>query len=174
MISIQDILKRLNYAVNGIQSIGKTVNDSVYANSQVVLELNKTQLLSGRDTDGKLFSPGYTSDPFFKTPEAAQKYAEWKAKWQSVHDSLIEQKGLYPTKPANIPNLIITGLFQDNMFVNVSNDTYTIDSTYRKSKDIESKYNGLVFGLAPPSRLWLYQYYLRSALLNSLYMGYGV
>lgn len=173
-LSIQDILKRFNYTINGIRSIEKTVNDVVFANSNVILDLNRTQLLSGRNSEGNLLSPGYLQDPYFRTPQAAQRYADWKDGMQSYHDSLIGQKGIYPPKPSGIPNLIITGLFQDGMFITTDSIGYTIDSDYKNTKDIESKYNGLVFGLAPPSRSWFYLYYLRNTLLNSLYLPYGM
>lgn len=169
MISIQGILSKFNHAIEGIRSVDKTVSDIVVVNRFVILELNQTQLLSGRNSEGNLLTPGYLSDPYFETPEAAARYANFKRDMQGFHDSLIEQQGIYPQKPVDTPNLIITGVFQDDMYINAGNGTYTIDSHYRKTKDIESKYGFLVFGLAPPSRLWFYQYYLRNAILNSLY-----
>lgn len=43
-----------------------------------LLELNKDQMLLGRNAEGEEFEPTYLNDPYFKSPAAAQAYAAMK------------------------------------------------------------------------------------------------
>ncbi len=115
------------------------------------------------------FPPTYQQDPYFKTKDQADWYAGMKYRLEGEHRSFIwNPVYLYPEKPKNVPNLIVTGSFHDHMFITTGNGQYTIESTYVESKDIEKKYNNKVFGLAPKSKEYFWQEYLRKELLKHL------
>lgn len=92
--------------------------------SETIVALNSAQLLSGYDSDGKTLEPEYRS----------KKYAEYK-------------KGIGAKPPKGIPDLYLTGDFQNGMFAKlVESDTIVVDSTDYKASRLEKKY-GAIFGL---------------------------
>lgn len=147
-------------------SIPEVIANTVQETSDVLLKLNKDQLLQGRDADGNLLSPTYTSDPYFKTPEHARRYSRMKHLLEVIHRSRMSYVALYGEKPTDVPNLIVTGSFQDGMFISVTKDSYTIDSTYKDANDINAKYNYRVYGLALKSREFYYFGFIRWKILE--------
>lgn len=151
-----------------LSEVNTTIQHIVASNSDVLLSLNRDQLLLGRDAKGKTFTPGYTSDPYFKTAKQAKAYKNMKIKLEAKHRNRMRFSNvqLYPNKNSNTPNLIVTGPFQDDMFVNVSSDSYTIGSTYVDASDINEKYNGAVFGLAPRSKAYFYNNWIHPTIIK--------
>jgi hypothetical protein len=153
-------------------SIPGTVSSVVARTADVILDLNKDQLLQGRDADGELLSPTYTGDPYFETPEAgkfyknARGYLRMKQLLEAAHRGRIGIVELYGEKPADVPNLIITGPYHDSMFIRVTGDTFTIDATYEDADDINAKYKGRVYGVAPKSRDYYWFGFVRDAILG--------
>jgi hypothetical protein len=144
-------------AVGGIYEMAAQVAAS---QKEELLSLNRDQLLSGRSTEGSLLTPDYLSDTYFKSREKAEAYASFKDALFDDHKALIRHRGLYPEKPYNIPNLIITGAFQNGMYLLVSGRSYELDSGFYKSGKIQAKYNHTVFGFAPPSVLYFFREYI--------------
>lgn len=134
----------------------------------VLLDLNRDQLLSGRNAEGSLLSPDYLTDSYFDTRERAEAYAKRKDSLLDGHNSLIRHRGLYPGKPRNTPNLIVTGPFQDGMHILVSGRDYEIDSSYRDAGNIKRKYDNRVFGFAPPSVEYFFNEYIRAEVQKEL------
>lgn len=166
---IQDLRKRIKRIQKNLTHIGDKIGEVVESRKDVILSLNRDQMLLGRDAEGKVLSPTYLDDPYFTSPDKAERYAHMKYKLESEHRAMIEHPSLYPDKDKNTPNLIVTGVFQSGMFINVGSGTFTIGSTYKDSNDIESKYRGLVFGLSPESKEYFYNHYLKERLKTLIF-----
>ncbi|MBD8389663.1 hypothetical protein [Dysgonomonas sp. BGC7] len=147
------------------------VSEEVNKTSDVILDLNRDQLLYGRDTAGNELTPGYLSDPYFKTFEQARTYFYMKFSMLQDHESMksYTKVQLFPKKDYNTPNLIVNGnFFYNYFFITVSLDNYTIGSSGKAASDIEQKY-GKVYGLAPQSRQFYYDNWIRPMIwLNIL------
>lgn len=73
----------------------------------VLAEMNVNQLASGKGADGQ-YLPRYRDDPYFKTPEAAIAYEDWKA--------LISPD---KSKPKGVMDFFITGYTYYSVFAKV-------------------------------------------------------
>lgn len=165
---IRDIINRLQRISDTIERVPDIVNEFVRDNSDVLLSLNKDQMLLGRDSSGNVLTPSYIQDPYFKKKEAAERYARMKYVLEGQHNSLIWNPRLFPDKDRNTPNLIVRGDFQSAMFITVSGNSYTIGSTYIDAADIDKKYNNNIFGLAPESKEYFFRQWIRPMLINAL------
>ena len=168
MNSIKEIINRLETLKCRIKQVPDKVSTIAKNNQDVLISLNKDQMLLGRNVDGVKFTPSYLDDPYFKSTESAKSYAAMKYHLETNHKARIENPTLYPDKDRNTPNLIVTGPFQDGMFINMRSDSFLIGSSYRDSDDIERKYNNLVFGLSPESKEYFYKTHLHPALKKLL------
>lgn len=160
--------QQIELTLYGIKNIRSTIFEVVSQNSEVLVELNRSQILQGRDNEGNLFSPGYSNDSYFKTPEKAQRYAAFKERLVSGHNSLIRYP-LFMQKPADTPNLIVTGPFIDGLFINISSGEYMINSNYKDANKINDKYGGKVFNLSEPARNFFYENVIYPKLIYELY-----
>jgi hypothetical protein len=128
--------------------------------ADILMDMNRDQLLYGRNADGELLTPGYLDDPYFKTPEAAQRYHNKKVAMENDHRGRFRARlyfgvQLFPDKPSDTPNLLINGRwFFNHFFINVNKEShsYIIGSTGLVAWEIEDKYGQEVYGLAPKSR----------------------
>lgn len=166
---IRDLIKRYDRIRKKITDIDSTIDEVVEKNKDVLLSLNRDQMLLGRDAKGNELSPSYLNDPYFDNAAQAQAYAAMKQRLEAKHNARIENPTIYPAKNRTTPNLIVTGPFQDNMFIITSPGKFTIGSTYVDSGDIERKYNNEVFGIAPGSVMFFYDNYLKPALMRLIY-----
>jgi hypothetical protein len=147
----------------------QTVEDEVNNTLDVVANLNTAQLLYGRDADGELLTPTYLDDPYFKgNKKRAEAYMEKKTR---LSPQLMSHIQLFPQKPEETPNLIITGTWFHNYFyATAGGGKYTIGSTGLAADDIQKKYESYghrIFGLSKPARDFYYRYYIRPAILRS-------
>lgn len=167
-MGIGEIIKRLTKIQDEFEKMPEIIGNIVSREKDILLSLNKDQMLLGRNTDGKPFRPTYLNDPYFKTSEQAKAYAARKKSLESKHNARIENPTIYPPKGANTPNLIVTGPFQDSMYIVSGNRSFLIGSTYEDSDDIESKYKNLVFGISPESKAFFYKHYIYPELKKIL------
>lgn len=169
-MSIQGSIEYLKKVSSNIGKIEDVAAQVVMDHQDVILSLNREQMLLGRDASGEILTPGYTDDTYFKTPKQAEWYKRMKKGLESQHISRMyfSNAQLYPNKGDNTPNLIVTGPFQDNMFINASKDKYEMGSTYIDAGDINAKYNNNVFGLAPKSKEYFYRYFIKPELSKGL------
>jgi hypothetical protein len=117
--------------------IRKAVIETFEETAEVIADYNREQLLQGRDSEGNFLSPKYSEDPFFKSPESAKRYAEWKASIEPKRD-----------KPFDVPNLYITGKFHNTIKVDVDSENLKFHSDDSNAKSIEMKFNrDKVYGL---------------------------
>lgn len=166
---LQIRVNRYQRIIESIKRVPEAINKTITDNKDVLLALNRDQMLLGRDNEGNVLSPSYLNDPYFSSPEKAQAYARMKYGLEPYHKSMLWfPMQLYPDKERNTPNLIVTGSFQDAMFITASSNSFTIGSTYIDSEDIETKYHNKVFGIAPNSKEYFYREFIRTLLINAL------
>jgi len=93
----------------------KEQQEIVADNSEKLVELQREQMLEGRGIDGEYIRPFYSENPYFKTPEAAKRYAAWK-------------KRITPNdkRPEDVPNLFVDGTLHRSLFAKVENQTFSI------------------------------------------------
>src|SRR5689334_8615887 len=109
MVTVAEMARRFQ-AINLIQEAAEIISQD----PGELEALQKRQLLKGLDNQGRPLSPKYTEDPYFKTVEAAIRYAKWK---QTITPD--------PDRPWDVPNLFITGArVHNNIEVEVSGDKY--------------------------------------------------
>jgi hypothetical protein len=173
MGTIKAVKEHYERAYNSIESaVERVVSD----NSDVLLDLNRDQLLYGRDAKGVTITPGYMDDPYFykfRTPlKAALNYKNRKRELEDRHYGMIRYSGiqLFPDKSDDTPNLIVNGnWFMNYMYANISGNSYEISSTGIATGDIQQKYEGFghpIFGLALVSKKYFYFGWIRPAILN--------
>lgn len=107
----------------------KIVEESLKLNDDLLVILNQKQLMEGKDSEGNDLRPYYSEDPYFKTPEAAQKYIAWKQK-------------ITPNSKRNpdAPNLFINGYFHGSIFPVIGDKSFFNDSQVSLGKDLISRY----------------------------------
>jgi hypothetical protein len=110
-------------------------------NLDKVIELQQEQMMEGKGVDGEFIRPFYSENPYFKTPEAAHKYALWKAK-------------ITPNskRPLDVPNLYINGYYQGSIKARVSAKTLAIGSDSSISDAVEDVHKNAL-GLNAEKRL---------------------
>ena len=146
------------------ETLPDAISTTVQQTSTVLMDLNRDQLLQGRDAEGNLLSPNYMDDPYFKTREAAGNYSKMKYKKEVEHRNRIAYIELFGEKPTDVPNLLVTGnWFFNHFFIKVTKDAYEIGSTGIAATDIERKYPK-VYGLAPLSKEFYYFQYIRPTI----------
>jgi hypothetical protein len=138
-------LTNLENIINGLQGFNshdevvKIVDD----NQDVLVQLQKEQWMEGKGIDGQNIRPLYSEDPYFKTPEAARRYAEWKQRI-TPNDK----------RDFDAPNLFINGYYVHNSLgMTLSGDDFFLDPTSPKGKDILDEHPN-ASGLSPEQRLY--------------------
>lgn len=101
--------------------MGQTANE--------ILNLNRQQMYSGLDNRGEPIRPKYSEDPYFKSKEAALRYAQWK-----------KQITPHPQRDIDTPNLFITGRYHMSLELSVNEERYTIQGTDVDAAKIEKKF----------------------------------
>lgn len=134
-----DIKSMLNKAKRLERGYLGVIAQALRENKAEVLEMQKSQLLSGVDSEEKPLRPTYDQDPFFKTDEGRKKYIKLKQETQSKHDQL-RKYNIFGNKDSLTPNLIVTGSYHKGLRTEVSKGTITIIGTWSRSPNIERKY----------------------------------
>lgn len=155
---------------SGGEGIKAIISDEVKKTSDVILDLNRDQLLYGRNADGEILTPSILDDPYWNDKggyKTAYSYMVNKSHRYRDFEGLMSYSRvqLFPSKSNPTPNLIhSTGSwFFNHFFINISNDSYTIGSSGLVAPDIELKF-GKVYGLAPESRDFYYKNWIRVRL----------
>lgn len=118
------------------QSLDSLVTGAIDQTSEEIIALNQQQLYSGRLSDGSFVSPTYQEDPYFKTPEAAQRYSDWK-------DTITPND----ERPPGVPNLFINGQFYSTWRVRASGSKILFESSDPNAPDIEERFGARIYGL---------------------------
>ncbi|RYZ78338.1 MAG: hypothetical protein EOP04_29920, partial [Proteobacteria bacterium] len=98
--------------------------------------LNQQQMLEGKLANGRDIYPTYFEDPYFKTPEAAKRYSDWK-------DKITPN----PKRKKGVPNLFINGAFHNSLTLEVQDQEYLVNASFFKAEAIIDKFTEDVLGL---------------------------
>lgn len=112
------------------------MKEVVEESTDAVLHEQKNQLLEGKNPDGFDITPSYFDDPYFKSPESAKRYSDWK-------DRITPN----PKRKKGTPNLFINGRYHNSIEVLSSSVGVTINASFLQT-EISNKY-GDVLGLNP-------------------------
>lgn len=128
-----------------------------------VLTLNQEQLLEGKLSSGEDITPTYFDDPYFKTPEAAKKYSDWK-------DKITPN----PKRKSGTPNLFIIGTFHRSLGLEVEGENYSYVSTFEKEIDIVRKFSEEIYGLSEEKREILIEEKLEELFFDKVHEKLGL
>lgn len=136
---------------NKLQSVDtdKIAQETMEGTEEEIRQYNIQQLLDGKTNEGLDISPGYMEDPFFKTPEQAKAYSDWKDR--------ISPPG---KRRSGVPNLYINGYYHSTRTVQIEGDKIVYRSTYGEVHDFDQKYKNLD-GLNADSRAKFIPFVLR-------------
>lgn len=135
ILELRDRVKSLEAAVSA------EVRSACEAQGEVILSMQRAQLMEGKSSDGEDLRPYYTEDPYFKTPEAAQRYAGWK---QRITPN--------PKRNRNAPNLYINGSFHSELGVEFQEEGFLVHGLTGRAQNIIGKYGVEKFGLTLENR----------------------
>jgi hypothetical protein len=121
--------------------IVKVAGEALAECTEEFVNLNREQLLEGLLSTGHEITPSYFEDPFFKTPEAAKRYSDWK-----------DQITPNPKRSKGTPNLFIIGSFHQSISMEVKEGEYEIGSDYKDAESITGKFTENIFGLDEEKR----------------------
>ena len=77
-MGIRELIEKIERLQQSVNRVPEKVSEVVRENQEVLLSLNRDQMLLGRDAEGNILTPGYLDDPYFDTPEQAETYANMK------------------------------------------------------------------------------------------------
>lgn len=171
MPNFGSLIERLEFfeEIFSYSNILRALAEAMRFYKEDLLGVQRDQTLLGRDAKGEEFTPGYREDPYFTSAAAADRYARFKDAIYPIHKNLIFHFINYPEKSTDTPNLIITGSFQDRYYINITENTHTLGSRWERAEDVERKYNNNVFGFAPLSRKYLWEYFLAQKIKEYLW-----
>jgi hypothetical protein len=144
-------MKTIKNLIRNFQALNTDIicEQSVDATKEALLDENKVQLFDGKLKTGNDLSPTYLEDPYFKTPEAAQRFSDWKDR---ITPNSNRRRG--------VPNLFIDGTFYGTWSITVDGNIIRRTSTFHSADAILSVFTPDIFGLGG-----LYKsYYLNESL----------
>lgn len=160
-MSPRDMLNKAKRFERGWKSrLSKTLR----RNKDVLLDLQKSQLLTGKDKNLTNLMPSYANDPFFKTSQGREKYIILKALKEAQHNQL-RRYNIFGTKDNLTPNLIVTGSYHKGLRIKVNDEEIEIVGTWSRSKNIEGKYP-TALGLSDTAFKYFWDRYARRDLLD--------
>lgn len=127
---------------------GTIIREVLQGHGNDIVDLQRTQLLMGKGSDGQDLHPFYSEDVkpsgYFRTQRSAENYRAWK-------QDLSYPKNVQRNPDA--PNLYITGIFHNDLNVRFDSDSMAIVPDTAYASKIMAKYGFGIFGLSPAS--WL-------------------
>lgn len=136
--------------------IVREVAEAMVFQKEEIHNVLSDQLLEGRDSKGELITPSYFTDSYFKTPEAAQRYSDWKDRISP------------PTsRPSGTPNLFINGRYHSSLNLVVTGDVYTFLSNDPNAPEIQTRFADAI-GLSPESRQKVWEELVREIVIGSI------
>lgn len=133
---------------------GALVREVMQGHGADIVDLQRTQLLMGKGSDGQDLHPFYSEDVkpqgWFRSRRSAENYRAWK------------QDLSYPKnvkRNPDAPNLYITGVFHNDLNVRFDADSMAIVPDTAYAAKIMAKYGYGIFGLSPESWQTVWQDY---------------
>lgn len=136
MATVREMLNR--FRALDLEQIAATV---ISRDPEKLADLNRQQLRKGKDAKGGWLLR-YSEDPFFKTPQAADNYAQWKQRLGHTD----------PEKPFDVADYFINGYTHNTITARVSGRYVTIGSNVSWAGEIEQKNDNEAFGLNEESK----------------------
>lgn len=124
-------------------------------NATELADIQRKQLMQGKNNEGDLLGPRHSENPFFKSPESALRYARWKQK-------------ITPETPFDVPNLYINGQYHGGIFIKVAGDKVTTDSKSPLAGKINNTFKGKQLGLNSDSKVTAFKDHIRSPLVKAV------
>lgn len=132
MATLTQVIDRLTSLRDGLPLL---VEKAAEETKDSYVDMNRAQLFDGKTRTGEDIRPSYFEDPYFQTPQAAQRYSDWKDR---VTPSLRRTKGT--------PNLYINGYYYSSLGAKVSSNGVEI-TTNNFGNEITQKYGPNLYGL---------------------------
>lgn len=136
--------------------------ETMEGTEEEIRQYNLQQLLDGKTNEGIDISPTYFEDPYFKTPEQAAAYSEWKDR---ISPPSNRRKG--------VPNLYINGYYHGTRKVTIQGDKIIYNSNWSEAPEIEQKYKN-IDGLNPESRKKFIPFVLRPVFNHLIQQATGL
>lgn len=125
---------------------GTLVREVMQAHGADIVDLQRTQLLMGKGSNGQDLHPFYSEDlkprGYFRSRKSAENYRAWK------------QDLSYPKsvkRNPDAPNLYITGIFHNDLNVRFDAESVSIVPDTAYAANIMAKYGFGIFGLSSDS-----------------------
>lgn len=147
MATLGDFIEKLE-SIDLIDEVGKIIA----ANADTIKDMNKKQMLAGKNNKGDSL-PSILGDPYFKKPGADERYAAFKQK-------------LFPETPFGVSNFTVLNVFHNSILVFRKDRDIVYNSPVLFASDIERKTNNTVFGLNADSRATAWQLIIRPAIIE--------
>ncbi len=138
------------------------IDETMKENLDALEAKNRDQLLAGKNRSGDDIFPTYLQDPYFKTPQAAQRYSDWKDKITPGHG-----------RKSGVPNLYITGQYHKSRNISISGDVIHYEATFL-GPEIDKKYGSQVAGLGGDFKKEFISETLRPTLNKKITNAIGV
>lgn len=133
-------------------NIDKVREDSLREVEPDIIISQREQLLEGKTSKGEDLTPSYFDDPYFKTPESAKRYSDWK-----------DRITPHPLRKSGTPNLFITGVYHSSIDI----ESFRIQGTGDLAEKIRAKYPEAL-GLNPDHLRVLIKEKLRPASMRNI------
>lgn len=114
--------------------LNQEVRNGMQANERQIVDLNRSQLLEGKKSDGNKITPQYRRNGYALN------------------------KNQRNSRPGfGTPDLYLRGDFQNAMFLLVNGNIYSFDSRDSKRGKLVGKYSEAIFGLTPENqrKMWV-------------------
>lgn len=161
-IMLQNLKKIIKNLENVKQIQNEVVSNVLRGSEEEISDLQRSQFWNGKNKLGENLRPYYSEDEYFKTPESAKKYSDWK-KRISKNDN----------RYFDAPNLYINGYFYSKIKTNIDFSSLRISTTNSFSDKIGDKYDNLL-GLNDYSMEKIFIKYgnlIRNRIIKKIYGG---
>ena len=105
-MGIRELIRKYTKIQENIKNIPAVINGIVARDKDILLSLNRDQMLLGRNAEGEVLTPSYLNDPYFKSNLQAEAYARMKYKLEQEHKARIENPTHIRTK-TRIPPILL-------------------------------------------------------------------
>ena len=151
---------RLDRIIEGLSNFESNIEgivmDEIMDHSEELEEMNRDQMLEGIDSYGNPIRPKYSEDPFFKTAEAARKYAEWKMR-------ISPRTG----RDIDTPNLFINGFYHSGIKARLADKKIYTSNTSNFGMEVTSTFS-TAEGIAPDNIAILAEKYVAPKIIQEL------
>lgn len=129
---VQDLI---DFTTKLKDKIPNLVFDVIFDNDEMIIALNRKQLMEGKTADNEDVRPYYSEDSYFKSADAAKNYIVWK-------DKITPN----PKRNPDAPNLYINGQFHGTFKLAIEGNDIIVTSDSKIAREVTQKFPN-IFGL---------------------------